>query len=251
MTDIITSTKNEFVKFAKSLRTKKARVANQCFLVEGEKCVSELMQYAPDLIQSYIVLESQHSEMLRNNENSNIRVQYVKDHVMNAICDGKTPQGIAAIAAFPEYETSTRGFIVALDNVQDPQNVGTIIRTADAAGCAGVALSHECADYLSPKAIRASMGSTFHIPIFKVNLLEYLPRLVESEYSIVSAHLNGDVEYSLPWEKTCLIIGNEARGISDDIQKLSTQLIKIPMYGRAESLNAAVAAGILIYKIRT
>lgn len=251
MAEIITSTKNEFVKLAKSLRTKKSRISNKCFLVEGEKCVSELIQYAQDLIQDFIVLENKYLHILSTVSKSHIKIHYVKDHVMNAICESKTPQGIAAIAAFPEYTLPSKGFIVALDNVQDPQNVGTIIRTADAAGCSGVALSHECADYLSPKAIRASMGSIFHLPICKMNLLEYLPKLVENGYSIVSAHLNGNFEYTLDWKKTCLVIGNEARGISEDVQRLSTQLIKIPMYGEAESLNAAVAAGILIYKIRT
>lgn len=251
MAEIITSTKNDFVKLAKSLRTKKSRLSNKCFIVEGEKCVSELIQYAQDLIHDLIVLENKYSHIVSLVSKPNIKIHYVKDHVMNAICESKTPQGIAAIAAFPKYTLPECGFIVTLDNVQDPQNVGTIIRTADAAGCAGVVLSHECADYLSPKAIRASMGSIFHLPIIKINLLEYIPRLLENGYSIVSAHLNGDIEFTLDWQKTCLIIGNESRGISDNVQKLSTQLIKIPMYGKAESLNAAVAAGILIYKIRT
>ena len=149
------------------------------------------------------------------------------------------------------HQAVYNGFIVALDDVQDPQNIGTIIRTADAAGAACVVLSAGSADPYSPKAVRASMGSIFHIPVIAVPLPPYLNTLLPLGYQIAGAHLDGQTEYTLDPEKTCLVIGNESRGLSVAVLELTTQRIKIPMFGKAESLNAAVAAGILMYKIRT
>lgn len=251
MNQKITSTKNEFVKFAKRLKVKKGRSDSNAFLVEGEKCVQELMTHMPDSIQSVVVLEDEYCDIISDVHSLGRQIYHVTDNVMKAICDCKTPQGIAAVANMPAYKHVSTGFILALDDVQDPQNVGTMIRTADAAGCSSVVLSHNSADCFSPKAVRASMGSIFHIPVLRVDLREYIGELLSLDYQIASAHLLGQTDYCLDWNKTCLVIGNESKGVSEDIQMLSTKRIKIPMYGKAESLNAAVAAGILIYKIRT
>ena len=167
----------------------------------------------------------------------------VAPHVMAAICDTKTPQGVAAVASMPEPPDIRLGFIVALDDVQDPANVGTIIRTADAAGCGGVVLSDGSADPYAPKVVRASMGSLFHLPVVRTALRPYLEELRESGYRVACADLDGQTDFSLAAEKTCLVIGNEARGISEEILCLSDVRVRIPIYGKAESLNAAVAAG--------
>ncbi len=247
----ITSTQNEFVKSAKSLKTKKGRTEHGAFLVEGQKCVTELITHMPDILSSLIVCGTQYEKTVNRVKKMGRRVYSVEEHVMAAICDCKTPQGIAAVAIKPMHADISEGFIVALDDVQDPQNVGTIIRTADAAGCAGVVLSPESADCYAPKAVRASMGSLFHLPVLYEDLALYVSKLLTRGYRIACADIEGSEEFQFEPARTCLVIGNESRGVSDDMLALCTDRIRIPMYGQAESLNAAVAAGILIYKIRT
>jgi TrmH family RNA methyltransferase len=251
MDAVIRSNGNEFIKFARTLKTKKGRHESGLFLVEGEKCVGELVSYMPERMQSVIVAEGKYAELAETAHEKGARLYRVSSSVMEAVCESRTPQGIAAIAEMPKYDEVSSGFIVALDDMQDPQNVGTIIRTADAAGCSCVVLSEQSADCYSPKAVRASMGSLFHIPVLRTGLLEYIKKLSSQGYEIACGHLKGYTEYKLDFNRTCLVIGNESRGVSEDIVKLSTKLIKIPIFGKAESLNAAVAAGILIYKIRT
>lgn len=250
MNQTISSTKNEFIKKVKSLKTKKGRYKHASFLVEGVKCVEELLNHRPDLIKSLIVTENSRNDLISAAENQGAKVYVVKEHVLVAVSDFKTAQGIAAVAKLPSSEAPQKGFILLLDDVSDPQNVGTMIRTADAAGCSGVVLSMESADYLSPKSVRASMGSIFHLPIITVDLNNYLQERIKNGYRVAAADMYGIADYSYDWQKTCLVIGNESRGVSKEILSFSTDKISVPMYGKAESLNAAVAAGILIYKIR-
>ena len=248
--EIITSSKNEYIKKLKSLSTKKGRKSEGVFLAEGEKCVGELMSSAPQLLSSLIIVENAHEGLAAEAAKLGAEVYPVKEHVMNSFSSLKTSQGVAAVAKAPSYDPVFSGFILALDDVADPQNVGTMIRTADAAGCSGVALSENSADFMSPKAVRASMGSIFHIPVFYTELTAYLTSLKQNGHSIACADLGGSTDFKLDWQTTCLVIGNEARGISQSVKSLATDTISIPMYGEAESLNAAVAAGILVYKIR-
>ncbi len=251
MNDVIKSTGNEFVKFATSLKSKKGRRESGMFLVEGEKCVGELAGHAPGLALYIIISDNRYNNLADRINKAGAKLQFVTENVMKAICDSKTPQGITAIVQMPCYDDIYSGFILLLDGVQDPQNVGTMIRTADAAGCCCVALSEQSAGCFSPKAVRASMGSIFHIPVIKVNTEDYINKLVLNGNMVVSAQLDGESEFDLDWKKTCLVIGNESRGVSETVKALSEKHISIPMFGRAESLNAAVAAGILLYKIRT
>ena len=248
---VIKSTQNAFVKAAKSLKTKKGREQARAFLVEGVKCVQELLAYMPDGLESLIVTEGSHAQEAQQAARMGRRVVSVAPHVMAAICDCKTPQGIAAVASLPPVADIGGGFVVALDDVQDPQNVGTIIRTADAAGCAGVVLSPGCADCYSPKAVRASMGSLFHLPVRCEALVPFAERFLQHGGSLACADVQGSEAFALDAAKTCLVIGNESRGASDALLEIATHRVRIPMRGRAQSLNAAVAAGILIYKICT
>lgn len=252
MNEVITSTKNDFVKMVKTLKTKKGRAKHSYFLVEGVKCVKELLTHKPDLLESLIVTEDSYNDFASAAEKLGAKTYVVKEHVLAAVSAFKTAQGVVAVAKLPKMKAPMEGFILALDDVSDPQNVGTMIRTADAAGCSGVILSQESADYLSPKSVRASMGSVFHIPIFITeDLHSYLNSLIKGGYRVAAADMHGTADYSYDRQKTCLVIGNEARGVSEDTLSICTDKISVPMYGKAESLNAAVAAGILIYKIRT
>lgn len=251
MHEIITSTKNDTVKSARKLQMKKGRAQAGTMLVEGEKCVYELMVHRPGDLRTLFICGERFDDTAAAAEDLGARIVRVAEHVMSAICECKTPQGIAAEAAIPAYECTDGGMVVALDDVQDPSNLGTIVRTADAAGASCVVLSQGCADAFAPKAVRASMGSIFHLPVVSANLPIYISELRNKGYEIAAAHIDGNTQYELDWRKTCLVIGNESRGISDTVADMATQRIKIPMFGKAESLNAAVAAGILIYKIRT
>jgi TrmH family RNA methyltransferase len=251
MSGVISSVQNDFVRTARTLKDRKGRMEQGAFLVEGVKCVRELLEHMPLLLRTLIVTEDAEGEWAALAGALGRQAVVVAPHVMAAICDTKTPQGVAAVASLPEPPEIGQGFIVALDDVQDPANVGTIIRTADAAGCSGVLLSEGSADPYGPKAVRASMGSLFHLPVVRTAMQQYLVGLGEAGYKIVCASLDGKPDFSLDAEKTCLVIGNEARGISQEILSLSDVRVRIPIYGKAESLNAAVAAGILIYKIRS
>ena len=143
--------------------------------------------------------------------------------------------------------------IVALDAVQDPGNVGTIWRTADAAGFDAVIFGEGCADAYSPKVQRAAMGSGFRVPAVHMNLKETLPLYTLNGASLIVSALDGSDLYArapIPGDKPMiLVIGNEAKGVSKEVQSLSNVRLKIPMRGGAESLNAAVAAGILMYEL--
>ena len=172
-------------------------------------------------------------------------------HVLAAVCDTKTPQGIAAVVRV--HHTARLGKrLVALDGVQDPGNVGTILRTADAAGFDGVLLSEQCADVFSPKVLRATMGSVFRMPMLLTAALpQELTRLAGEGYSILSSQLDGTPFYERQGvaEWFVLVIGNEGNGVSPAVQATATHRLRLPMRGGAESLNAAVAAGIMMYEL--
>ena len=180
-----------------------------------------------------------------------VPVYLLSEQVMAAVCDTKTPQGIAAVMRMVERPLP-RGRLVICDGVQDPGNVGTIIRTADAAGFDGVLLSAACADPCSPKVLRATMGSVFHLPVCVAeDLPEELMRLREEGCAVVSTQLDGELltpamRFPAP---LALVIGSEGNGVSEEVRALATARIRLPMRGRAESLNAAVAAGILMYQV--
>jgi len=178
-------------------------------------------------------------------------VYQMPEHVFAAVCDTRTPQGIAAVLT-PETRPADGPRLVALDGVQDPGNVGTIIRTADAAGFDGLLLSRECADLFSPKVLRATMGSIFRMGFsFPASLPEALMALRRKGYSILCSQLDGDPFYEREGvgPAFALIIGNEGQGVSDPVKETATHHLRLPMRGGAESLNAAVAAGIMMYDL--
>ena len=161
---------------------------------------------------------------------------------------GSLPQS----APIPKTSLPTGRKLVAMDGVQDPGNVGTIIRTADCAGIEGVILSEQCADIFSPKVLRATMGSIFRMPMLVTgDLPGTLQGLIENGYSVMSSQLDGEPFYSRSnvGEKYCLVIGSEGNGVSEPVRALATHKVRLPMRGGAESLNAAIAAGIMMYDL--
>lgn len=241
----ITSLKNPKVAAWKALKDRKGRRESGCFLVEGRKMVEEALKSAFD-VETVLVQEG-----MELPDGLTMPVYELPAHVLAAVCDTKTPQGIAAVVRMKE-QSALGKHIVVLDGVQDPGNVGTIIRTADAAGLDGVLLSNQCADVFSPKVLRATMGSIFRMNLRTTDDLPgELTKLREKGYSILSSQLDGTPFYERQdvAERFALIIGNEGNGVSEQVQQTATHRVRLPMRGGAESLNAAIAAAIMMYEL--
>jgi len=249
--DKITSTSNPLIKRLRALKDAKARRETGLFLVEGEVMIREALKCGLKPEEALFEEESRLSEELTK---AGAKVFGASRSAIESACDTKTPQGVCASFHMPQSrnpgETAKR--IVALDGVQDPGNVGTIWRTADAAGFDALLIGRGCADPYSPKVQRAAMGSGFRVPAQECVLTETLEGYKTRGFSIITSALDGDGLYqrrASDSERFVLIIGNEAKGVSKEVQEMSSVKLKIPMRGGAESLNAAVAAGILMYEL--
>lgn len=253
---IITSSQNSFIKKLKLLqKSKKQRTKEKVFIVEGLRAVKEIPKGWP--IHQYVIAEScaaSAGEIIR--EDSRL-VLYVSDSVFASISDTKSPQGIMAVVSQPDYSidqviSQDQGFFIIADEIQDPGNLGTLLRTAHGAGAHGLFLSKGSVDIYNPKTIRATMGSIFHIPLFIDLDMEWLiPKLITQDTNLYATALEEskmlyDYDYR---EKTGIIIGNEANGINEKTKELVSNFIKIPMPGNAESLNASIAAGICMFEV--
>ena len=239
---ILTSKNNPLIKETATLKEKKGRKELGLFLVEGRKMVAEC-QKSPIDIERVFVSESYAGEVSFD-ESIVVRVS---DEVFRFLSDEKTPQGILCRARIPEDKLlSPKGKCLFLDGVSDPGNVGTILRTANAAGYTQVYLSADCADPYAPKCVRASMSGLFFTRLCRGAREEILSVLKGSP--IIVADMDGENVFTFqsPSEFT-LVIGNEANGISKETEESATHTVKIPMRETQESLNAAISAGIIMY----
>lgn len=246
--ETLTSLKNPRVALWRSLKDHKARKETGLFLVEGRKMVAEALASRFDV--ETVLCDAAQTEAFAPLLNQYETV-LLPEHVLAAVCDTKTPQGIAAVVRM-RTETRQGPRLVALDGVQDPGNMGTILRTADAAGFDGLLLSEQCADIFSPKVLRATMGSIFRMGVTVTpDLPGLLTHLREQGYSVISSQLDGMPFYQREGvaAQFVLVIGNEGNGVSPVVQATATHRLKLPMRGGAESLNAAVAAGIMMYEL--
>ena len=239
---ILTSKNNPLVKETAALKEKKARKEQGLFLVEGRKMAVEC-QRSDFEIDRVFVAES----YAGGNPFAEEKTVCVSDDVFRFLSDEKSPQGILCRIKIPTRTlTAPKGKCLLLDGVADPGNVGTIIRTANAAGYEEIYLTEECADPYSPKSVRASMSGVFFTKIYRGNRAEILSVLAETP--IVVADMAGENVFSFAAPKRfALAIGNEANGISDMVQERATHTVKIPMQATQESLNAAISAGIIMY----
>ncbi len=247
---IIESTQNESVKRARALHTKKERDLRRLHFIEGERMLCEVLQADSAIIETAFI-EDGHPDITARLIDRGAKINLVTRAVMESLCDTQNPQWVCACVKTPDMEPPElfpNGLIIALDTVQDPGNLGTIIRTADAMGAVGILMGEGCADAFSPKALRATMGSVYHLPIWKASLLNELSKLKYQGFDLICAHLKGREKFPHIGSGAVLIIGNEGNGVSDEIASICS-LYRLPMYGKAESLNASVAAGILIYEI--
>ena len=246
----ITSPKNPKILAWRSLKERKGRLAHGSFLVEGDRMVKEALSSGFP-VRALLIRGDRVRDFDPGPLPESLPCCQLSDQAFAAVSDTKTPQGVAAVLGMQPI--SPRGSrLLALDCVQDPGNVGTILRTADAAGLDGILLSPDCADIFAPKVLRATMGSIFRVGLsFPENLADQLNALREEGFEILSSQLDGTPFYDRPdpGEKWVLVIGNEGNGVSLPVQAAATQRLRLPMRGGAESLNAAVAAGIMMYEL--
>lgn len=249
---MITSAQNQHLKEILLLNSKhKERVKTGLFTAEGIKLFKEAPRELIDRVFVSASFEKENKSVLNG-----FTYETVEDKLFQRICDTKTPQGILTVLKQPKYTRgellgSSSPLIVILEDIQDPGNAGTIIRTAEGAGVTGIILSRGCVDLFAPKTIRSTMGSIFRLPfIYEDDLINALSWLSDNNVHSYGAHLKGICDYSEPdyAAGTAFIIGNEGRGMSDALAASCGTLLKIPMEGRLESLNASVAAAILMYK---
>ena len=239
---ILTSKNNPLIKETAALKDKKARKQQGMFLVEGRKMAVEC-QNSDFEIDRVFVSESYAGDLPFDER----KIVRVSDDVLRFLSDEKTPQGILCRVKIPTRAlTEPKGKCLLLDGVADPGNVGTIIRTANAAGYEEVYLTEDCADPYSPKSVRASMSGVFFTKIYRANRAEILSVLADTP--VILADMGGANVFSFcPPARFVLAIGNEANGISDEVAKAATHTVKIPMQATQESLNAAISAGIIMY----
>ena len=243
---IITSKANSVVKNTKKLHQKKYR--KSAYLIEGWHLFEEAVQ-AGVTIEKIFALESYREQLVAFPQ-----TVWVSEDILLDLADSQTPQGIVAVVQKEEVEQTdfSQGKFLFLEDVQDPGNVGTIIRTADAAGFTGVIVSDKSADIYSLKTLRSMQGSHFHLPIYRMSSQALLKETKEAGIPVLATTLSKDsVDYRElpPIENFVLVMGNEGQGISPLMAESADQLVHISMKGQAESLNVAVAAGILIFHL--
>jgi RNA methyltransferase, TrmH family len=244
-------TKRE-LKYYSSLNKLKYRKLEQKFIVEGIKLVDEAIKsnFYSELLIASENFANTHSEKLDKYKHSTI-VQIISDNDFASIADTQTPQGILAIMEMPlqRYIDETKDeIIVALDNISDPGNVGTIIRTCDWFGIKDIVVSNNSVDIYNPKVIRSTMGSLFHTNIHvSENIYGTLKTFQQSGKKILCADMNGENVYDSPKnEPYVLVFSNEANGPTQKLKEIADSIITIPKFGNAESLNVATAAAVII-----
>lgn len=254
---MITSSSNSQIKNIIALQKKaKARNEQGLFVVEGLKMFEEAKKL--ELLSHTYVSETflqefnqQSSDLLKDTE-----YEVVADKVFCEMADTMTPQGVIASVKKSFYQLENilalpDANLLLLEDIRDPGNLGTMIRTAEAAGISGVILTKESVDIYNPKVVRSTMGSIFRLPIFYVdNFHEILMDMVKQNFQLFATHLRGIKNYDVVnYKGKCgIIIGNEAHGITDRTADIATHLVKIPMSGEVESLNAAIAAAVMMYE---
>ncbi|PMR66526.1 23S rRNA methyltransferase [Streptococcus intermedius] len=244
--NIITSKANNVVKNTKKLLQKKYR--KDSYLIEGWHLFEEAVNAQAQILHIFVL------EEFADRVSDFSQVHVVTAAILADLADSKTPQGIVAEIAFEKQSAPSflKGKYLFLEDVQDPGNVGTIIRTADAAGYDGVFISQHSADIYNLKTLRSMQGSHFHLPVYRVKTADFLDLAKQAQLPILATTLSKDsMDYRklVPLTNFALVLGNEGQGISSEMAEAADYLIHISMKGRAESLNVAVAAGILIFAL--
>ena len=253
---IITSKDNELVKHIRKLKDKKFRDENNEYVVDGVRLVEEAVKENAKIKQRIVCEDTTKTYEIPTHimlEIAKYECIYVSDKVFNLITQVTNPQGIMAII---EKDTAnvqidyTQDIIVTLDDVQDPGNLGTILRTVDSIGLNQIIVSKGTADAFNAKVVRSTMGAIFRIKIIEVeDLAKAIKDMKKHHFKLMVTSLQTDNSiYDINFNKKIIVIGNEANGVSKEIQEMADEKAKIPMLGRTESLNASVATGVVLYE---
>lgn len=255
---LITSRQNPRVVAARKLSERKQRQQQGRFLVEGVKLLEMALRASARPREAFVcheLLAPAHASLLDRLAAAGAELLSVSSAVMEALAEREAAEGL--VATFDLFETSldelrfgSHDLVLLLDRLQDPGNLGTLIRTADAVGAAGVVLLEPCADPFDPKVVRGSMGSIFHVPLLRTNdVAATLAALRGRGLRIAGADAHRGVDWGDGlWQGgVALALGNEARGLSPDVSPHIEAWVRLPIAGQAESLNVAVAGGVLMY----
>lgn len=260
MNEMIKSSTNKTIKYIRSLHIKKHRDEYGEFIIEGEKLLREALDFKASvsmvLFSQSFTENSKYDELAVVLNRSNIPLYCAEDNIFKEVCETDTPQGVIAVSKKIEFNllniiSKDELCIILLNEARDPGNAGTIIRTADACGLDAVVMSKGSVDLYNGKTIRATMGSLFHIPVIQnIDTAEIISMLKENKVVTIGADPHSSTScIELPYyKKSAILIGNESQGIDSEIQAMLDMNVTIPMPGRAESLNAGVAASILMYE---
>lgn len=260
---MIENSKSTRVKRVSKLSHKRERVSTGLFLVEGPQSVRELLRYRPDLVRELYATSAtieRHQELFTTAAEANISVELASISVVQAMSDTVHPQGVVAVAQQPntaieQLDTSQLlRLVVVMHEVRDPGNAGAVLRVADAAGADAVIFAGESIDPFHPKVVRSTTGSLFHLPVIVERSLETTLSTVQSAgLRVIAADVHGSdfthtrANNSLS-RPTAWLFGNEAHGLSNAHRNLADDVLKIPIYGEAESLNLATAAAVCLYE---
>lgn len=253
---VITSKDNEIIKNIRKLKDKKYREVENKYIIEGIKLIEEAVEENAE-IDTIVVCE----DCVENNtikqklmyEIAKYNCLYVSRKVFNAVTEVTNPQGILAVVNKENKEDEidyNQDIIVVLDGIQDPGNLGTILRTVDSVGLKQIVISKETADAYNPKVVRSTMGAIFRVKIIVAeDLAKTLKEIKKHKFKVVATSLQTEESiYDVDYDKKVIVIGNEANGVSNEILSLADIKAKIPMFGKTESLNASVATSVILYE---
>lgn len=251
---MITSEKNQLIKDIVKLKQKKEREKTGKFYVEGQRIIDEIPSNIK--IDKYIFSKTFYKN-IDTNKYDKCKSIIIEDTLFKKISDTINPQGIMAICQIPKIDINSikikeNSFFIILDRISDPGNMGTIIRTAEALGADAIFLSKGCVDLYNDKVLRATMGSIFHLPIIENNDLDYLIDFFKTKkIDVICTYLDGGKPpYEINMKKSiAILIGNEANGVLEKYKEKSDYLVKIPMIGKVESMNASISSAIVFYEV--
>lgn len=254
---VITSKDNEIIKNIKKLNEKKYRDQMGQYIVEGIKLVKEAISEKAKIVKIVVCEDCENDANFEKSlmyEIAKYDCIYVSKKVFDSITNVNTPQGILAViektSGGEEKISYKEDIILVLDGIQDPGNLGTILRTLDSVNLKQVVLSEKCADPYNPKVVRSTMGAIFRVNIIECkNIVETLKSIKKNKYKIMATSLETENSiYTVDYNKKALVIGNESNGVSKEVLEIADEKVKIPMLGKTESLNAAVATGVILYE---
>ncbi len=260
--NVLENPRSPRVRAVAKLTKRSARTETGLFLLEGPQAVREALTYRPDAIVELFATPTgweRHPDIRSRASDAHVEVEYVTEYVLNAMADTVTPQGLVAVVrqtptSVREIFASSPRLVAICEEVRDPGNLGTIIRAADAAGADAVVLTGRTVDPYNPKVVRATTGSLFHLPVsIGGELSDVVERAHAAGLRILAADVKGDDLLGaradgVLAEPTGWLFGNEARGLEDHALALADRVLKLPIFGKAESLNLATAASVCLYE---